>query len=118
MKRSTQKLPTCMFPNPALELSFLNGFLRMWCVNNDLIFGSAGMHERRLEKESGLYFNLDYLQELLLTGKFDEAERYLLGFIKVEDNKHSTKIFFEIRKQKYLEALDRYGLSLLFPRLQ
>ncbi|KAK4486314.1 hypothetical protein RD792_008985 [Penstemon davidsonii] len=37
----------------------------------------------------------------------EEVERYLSGFTKVEDNRYSMKIFFEIRKQKYLEALDR-----------
>ncbi|KAA3468873.1 protein TPR2-like [Gossypium australe] len=40
-------------------------------------------------------------------GEWDEVERYLCGFTKVEDNRYSMKIFFEIRKQKYLEALDR-----------
>ncbi|CAD6252557.1 unnamed protein product [Miscanthus lutarioriparius] len=37
----------------------------------------------------------------------DEVERYLSGFTKLEDNRYSMKIFFDIRKQKYLEALDR-----------
>ncbi len=26
----------------------------------------------------------------------------------MDDNRYSMKIFFEIRKQKYLEALDKY----------
>jgi hypothetical protein len=30
----------------------------------------------------------------------------------VDDNRYSMKIFFEIRKQKYLEALDKYVLAL------
>ena len=59
-----------------------------------------------MEKETGLHFDLKYLEDLLITGKFNEAERYLLGFTNLEDNKHSTKIFVEIRKQKYLEVLD------------
>lgn len=41
-------------------------------------------------------------------GEWDEVEKYLSGFTKVEDNRYSMKIFFEIRKQKYLEALDRW----------
>ncbi|CAA6667022.1 unnamed protein product [Spirodela intermedia] len=41
-------------------------------------------------------------------GEWDEVEKYLGGFTKVEDNRYSMKIFFEIRKQKYLEALDRH----------
>lgn len=41
-------------------------------------------------------------------GEWEEVEKYLSGFTKVDDNRYSMKIFFEIRKQKYLEALDRY----------
>jgi hypothetical protein len=62
---------------------------------------------RRLEQESGLYFNLKYFEELVLNGNWDEVERYLSGFTRPDDNRYSMKIFFEIRKQKYLEALDK-----------
>ena len=75
------------------------------------------MHDPRLEKESGIYFNMKFFEELVLAGKLDEAESYLSGFTKLEDNKHSLKLFFELRKQKYLEALDRYELSFSFPGL-
>jgi len=61
----------------------------------------------RLERESGLYFDMEHFEDMVLSGKWDEVEKYLSGFTKVEDNAHSTKIFFELRKQKYLEALDR-----------
>ncbi|KAK2659846.1 hypothetical protein Ddye_006379 [Dipteronia dyeriana] len=61
----------------------------------------------KLEQESGLFFNVKYFEELVLAGKWDEVEKYLSGFTKVEDNRYSMKIFFEIRKQKYLESLDR-----------
>ncbi|KAL6296689.1 hypothetical protein ACE6H2_004831 [Prunus campanulata] len=61
----------------------------------------------KLEQESGLFFNLKYFEELVLGGNWDEVERYLLGFTKVDDNRYSMKVFFEIRKQKYLEALDK-----------
>lgn len=61
----------------------------------------------RLEQESGFYFNMRYFEELVTGGEWDEAEKYLSGFTKVDDNRYSMKIFFEIRKQKYLEALDR-----------
>lgn len=46
-------------------------------------------------------------------GEWDEVEKYLSGFTKVDDNRYSMKIFFEIRKQKYLEALDRYAKRLV-----
>lgn len=65
-------------------------------------------HVYRLEQESGFFFNLKYFEEKVHAGEWDEVEKYLSGFTKVDDNRYSMKIFFEIRKQKYLEALDRY----------
>jgi periodic tryptophan protein 2 len=40
-------------------------------------------------------------------GEWVKAEDYLSGFIKVPWNNYSRKIYFEMRKQKYLEALNR-----------
>ncbi|KAG5564405.1 hypothetical protein RHGRI_000558 [Rhododendron griersonianum] len=61
----------------------------------------------RLEQESGFFFNMRYFEEMVTNGDWDEVEKYLSGFTKVDDNRYSMKIFFEIRKQKYLEALDK-----------
>ncbi|GMP40066.1 hypothetical protein CsSME_00010655 [Camellia sinensis var. sinensis] len=61
----------------------------------------------RLEQESGFFFNMKYFEEKVQAGEWDEVEKYLSGFTKVDDNRYSMKIFFEIRKQKYLEALDQ-----------
>ncbi|KAL7003124.1 Topless-related protein 3, partial [Sarracenia purpurea var. burkii] len=61
----------------------------------------------KLEQESGFYFNIKYFEEKVQAGEWEEVEKYLSGFTKVDDNRYSMKIFFEIRKQKYLEALDR-----------
>uniref|UniRef100_A0A251UMJ5 Putative LIS1 homology motif protein n=1 Tax=Helianthus annuus TaxID=4232 RepID=A0A251UMJ5_HELAN len=61
----------------------------------------------RLERESGFFFNMRYLEELVKNGEWDEVEKYISGYTKVEDNRYSMKIYFEIKKQKYLEALDR-----------
>ncbi|XP_059643467.1 topless-related protein 4-like isoform X2 [Cornus florida] len=61
----------------------------------------------KLEKESGFFFNMRYFEDAVTNGEWDEVEKYLSGFTKVEDNRYSMKIFFEIRKQKYLEALDK-----------
>ncbi|KAH9294483.1 hypothetical protein KI387_040315 [Taxus chinensis] len=61
----------------------------------------------KLEQESGFYFNMKYFEDKAMAGEWDEVEHYLSGFTKVDDNRYSMKIFFEIRKQKYLEALDR-----------
>ncbi|KAH1110102.1 hypothetical protein GLYMA_04G065000v4 [Glycine max] len=49
---------------------------------------------------------MKYFEDMLLAGKWDDSERYLSGFTRVDDNRHSTKVYFEIRKQKFLEALD------------
>ncbi|KAJ3695527.1 hypothetical protein LUZ60_000904 [Juncus effusus] len=62
----------------------------------------------KLEQESGFYFNMKYFEEEVLNGNWDDVEKYLGGFTKVDDNRYSMKIFFEIRKQKYLEALDKH----------
>ncbi|XP_055820977.1 protein TOPLESS-RELATED PROTEIN 2-like isoform X2 [Solanum dulcamara] len=62
----------------------------------------------KLEQESGFFFNMKYFEDQVQAGEWDEVERYLSGFTKVEDNRYSMKIFFEIRKQKYLEALDKH----------
>lgn len=43
-----------------------------------------------------------------MAGKWAETEKYLSGFTSLEDNRYSRKIYFELRKQKYLEALDKY----------
>lgn len=61
----------------------------------------------RLESESGCYFNMRYFEELVTQGEWDEMEKYLSGFSKIEDNQQSKQIFSEIRKQKDLEALDK-----------
>ncbi|KAK6915095.1 WD40 repeat [Dillenia turbinata] len=65
----------------------------------------------RLEQESGFFFNMKYFEDEVHNGNWDEVERYLSGFTKVDDNRYSMKIFFEIRKQKYLEALDKHDRS-------
>ncbi|XP_017421064.1 topless-related protein 1 [Vigna angularis] len=83
-------------------------------LSKDLVFltlqflNEEGLKEtaQRLECESGLYFNMKHFEEMLVVGKWNEAESYLSRFTRIDDNMHSTKIYFEIRKQKYLEALD------------
>ncbi|KAG0500381.1 hypothetical protein HPP92_000453 [Vanilla planifolia] len=65
----------------------------------------------KLEQESGFFFNMKFFEDEVLSGNWDEVERYLSGFTKVDDNRYSMKIFFEIRKQKYLEALDKHERS-------
>ncbi|TXG62211.1 hypothetical protein EZV62_013574 [Acer yangbiense] len=47
-----------------------------------------------------------HMYEMVLNGYWEEAERYLSSFTKVEDNRYSIKIYFKMRKQNFLEALD------------
>lgn len=49
-----------------------------------------------------------------MEGDWDAVESYLKGFTAVNENRYSMKIFFEIRKQKFLEALDRYNFFYLY----
>jgi hypothetical protein len=60
-----------------------------------------------LEQSSGIYFDAKHFEELVIAGSWEPAEKYLLGFTGWEANGSSLKMFFELRKQKYLEALDR-----------
>ncbi|KAJ0694914.1 putative transcription factor interactor and regulator LisH family [Helianthus annuus] len=60
----------------------------------------------RLESESGAFCNVDYIGELVTNGDWDVLENYLAGFINVNGNHHSVKMLFEIRKQRYIEALN------------
>lgn len=55
-----------------------------------------------------------YFEDSVTAGEWDDVEKYLSGFTKVDDNRYSMKIFFEIRKQKYLEALDKYVSCFLY----
>ncbi|KAI3893552.1 hypothetical protein MKX03_000505 [Papaver bracteatum] len=61
----------------------------------------------KFEQESGIYFNMEYFENELRNGHWEEVENYLLGFTDLTSNRYSIKLFFEIRKQRYLEALDR-----------
>ncbi|KAH7574098.1 hypothetical protein JRO89_XS03G0251500 [Xanthoceras sorbifolium] len=60
-----------------------------------------------MERESGLFFDTNYFAQMVVDGLLDEAEKYLSGFTKIHDNILSTRIYFELRRQKYLEALDK-----------
>lgn len=85
-----------------LKIFIFLGFCVIYLVNN----GDCGCE--RLEQESGFFFNMRYFEDMVTNGEWEEVEKYLSGFTKVDDNRYSMKIFFEIRKQKYLEALDKY----------
>ncbi|KAI5355145.1 PREDICTED: topless-related [Prunus dulcis] len=68
----------------------------------------ANLHEsaRRVERESGLFFNLNYFEDCFIRGAFQKAEEYVSSFTTVNDNHCSTRIIHEIRWHKFLEAMD------------
>nr|GME05976.1 topless-related protein 4-like isoform X2 [Ipomoea batatas] len=66
---------------------------------------------RKLEEESGVFFNMLHFEELVKKGEWDEVEKYLLGFTSLDENRFSKEVFFQIRKQKYLEAIDRKDIK-------
>lgn len=57
--------------------------------------------------ECGRRFDMEYFEEMMLSGNWNEAEKYISGFTKIGDNIYSNNIFLLIRKCKFLEALDR-----------
>ncbi|TXG62210.1 hypothetical protein EZV62_013573 [Acer yangbiense] len=77
-------------------------FLILQYLNEEGLKQSA----RMLERETGYYFDMNFFEEMVLAGNWEEAEKYLSSFTKVEDNRYSTKIYFDMRKQNFLEALD------------
>lgn len=63
----------------------------------------------RFEQETRIFLSLQHVEDLIIAGKWVELEEYLTSFTRLSDNRYSLKLFFEIRKQKLLEALDRRG---------
>ncbi|KAK3211709.1 hypothetical protein Dsin_016415 [Dipteronia sinensis] len=60
-----------------------------------------------MEKETKLFFDLDYFARPVIDAHLEEAEKYLSSFTEVNDNMFSARIYFELRRQKYLEALHK-----------
>ncbi|PWA91456.1 LIS1 homology motif protein [Artemisia annua] len=58
------------------------------------------------EQESAFYFNMKYFEDKVQAGEWDDVEQYLCGFTKVEGNRYSMKIFFELRKKNTLSLSD------------
>lgn len=48
---------------------------------------------------------MKYFENVVTNGECDEVEKYLSAFTKSDDNAHSLRMFFEIRKQRYVETL-------------
>jgi hypothetical protein len=53
---------------------------------------------------------MDYFESLWVDGKWDTLVSYLSGFVKTDKPHNHSVLYFEIIKQKFLEALDKYVL--------
>lgn len=65
------------------------------------------VNELRLESESGVFCNMDYIEELVMKGQWEMLDKYLANFININENEQSIKMLFHIRKQRYIEALEQ-----------
>lgn len=75
--------------------------------NIPVFFFSSVYMEGRLEQETKIFFNLNYLKQLVIIGEWDKAENYLLSFTQLKDNSYSIQMYFEMREKKYTEAAAR-----------
>ncbi|XP_047320439.1 protein TPR1-like [Impatiens glandulifera] len=64
-----------------------------------------------LEAEAKLLFDMEYFLELIVKGTWEEADKYFSSFTNIDEHPISMKVLFEIRKHKYLEALDRHDIK-------
>ncbi|CDP08433.1 unnamed protein product [Coffea canephora] len=71
-----------------------------------------------LERESRLFFDIKYFEECVSNGDWDEVEKYLSWFTKVDDNPESFSIFFEIRRQNYYEVHDKGDRKMMLDILK
>lgn len=53
---------------------------------------------RRLEQESEVFFNINYLAEVMKLGEMGKAEEYLAAFTDKHANKYSKAMFLELQK--------------------
>ncbi|KAJ4720426.1 Topless-related protein 4 [Melia azedarach] len=60
-----------------------------------------------LKQESKIFFNINHFEQTIVNGEWEIADEYLSAFTKLDDNRYSRKLFFELRKQKYYDALCR-----------
>ncbi|KAL9300656.1 putative transcription factor WD40-like family [Arabidopsis thaliana] len=60
----------------------------------------------KLEQETKVFFNLNYLAEVMKLGEYGKAEEYLGAFTNWEDNKYSKAMFLELQKLICLQSTE------------
>ncbi|KAM7274624.1 hypothetical protein ACFE04_016490 [Oxalis oulophora] len=66
-------------------------------------------------------FNVASFEEMITNGRWAEVESFLSSFTNLNEKVYSQQMFFEIRKQKYLEELDnsaRKAVDILVKELK
>lgn len=102
-----------VFPN--LNKSALLSLISLICPNSSGRMGGSKedliililqfLHEakykntlHRLEQESEVFFNINYLAEVMKLGEMGKAEEYLAAFTDKHANKYSKAMFLELQK--------------------
>ncbi|GJT96790.1 protein TPR2 [Tanacetum coccineum] len=62
---------------------------------------------RSLEIESGIYLDVSHVEHLIQNGEWDQLHKYIYGFFSYGDDRTTMEISFQIKKQKFFEALKR-----------
>ncbi|KAG2331826.1 hypothetical protein Bca52824_003006 [Brassica carinata] len=108
-----------VFPN--LNKSALLSLIALICPNSNGRMGGSKedlirlilqfLHEakykntlHRLEQETKIFFNLNYLAEVMKLGEMGKAEEYLAAFTDKHANKYSKAMFLELQKLKCAES--------------
>ncbi|CAH8382595.1 unnamed protein product [Eruca vesicaria subsp. sativa] len=108
-----------VFPN--LNKSALLSLISLICSNSNGRMGGLKedlirlilqfLHEakykntlHRLEQETKVFFNLNYLAEVMKLSEMRKAEEYLAAFTNRHANKYSTAMFLELQKLKCAES--------------
>ena len=50
---------------------------------------------------------MKYFEDEVRDGNWDKVEMHLSSLMNLDVNKHSMRMFFIIKEQKYLETLDK-----------
>jgi hypothetical protein len=59
-----------------------------------------------MEMETKIFFDLQYFEDKMKSGQWDDADKYLCAFVSpTSTNKVVSKVFFELRKYKYYDLL-------------
>lgn len=62
-----------------------------------------------MEKETKLFFNQKYFEDLVIAGKWKKVTKYITSFISWEDSPVAKKLLSEVFREYYIDAIYRYS---------